>query len=115
MTIADTYSGQERRKRDRSVGIQLRRRQKQSVDKASDRRSSSDNGFDIAGALELHLDDVPTRRGMITLLETWLQVANDSLSERDENYVRAVTHAIAVMTAAPDPLVGIARLQRTEE
>src|SRR5688572_541052 len=114
MTVSETYTGQERRKRDRSVGIELRRRQKQSIDKANDRRSSSDNGFDIAGALELHLDEVPTRRGMITLLETWLQEANDSLSERDENYVKAIADAITVMTAAPDPLTGIARLQRSE-
>ena len=113
MTTAETYSGHERRRLDRSAGIQLRRRQKQSDEKANDRRSSSDNGFDIAGALELHLDEVKTRRGMIALLESWLKEANDNVTERDENYVRAVEHAITVMTAAPDPVIGIARLQRS--
>jgi len=115
MTTAETYSGQERRRLDRSAGIQLRRRRKPTIDKANDRRSSSDNGFDIASALELHLDEVPTRRGMITLLETWLQEAKDSQTERDENYVKAIADAIAVMTAAPDPLTGIARLRRSSE
>ena len=115
MTTAETFSGQERRRLDRAAGIQPRRREKQRVEKADDRRSGSDNGFDIAGALELHLDQVTTRRGMIALLESWLQEANNSPAERDENYVRAVTNAITVMTAAPDPLIGIARLQRSVE
>jgi hypothetical protein len=113
MTSAETYTGQERRRLDSSSGIQLRWREKQRVDKANDRRTSSDNGFDIAGALELHLEQVTTRRGMITLLESWLQEANDSQTARDENYVRAIADAITVMTAAPDPLTGIARLQRS--
>ena len=114
MTVSATYSGQERRRLDRSAGIQLRRRQKPPVDKADDRRRKSDNGFDIASALELHLDEAPTRRGMITLLETWLQEAKASQAERDENYVKAIADAITVMTAAPDPLTAIARLQRSE-
>jgi hypothetical protein len=113
-TAAEPYSGQERRARDRSAGIQLRRRQKQPVEKTQDRRRGTDDGFDIAGALELHLDEVKTRRGMIALLESWLREADES-AERDENYVRAVERAIAAMTAAPDPLTAIAVLQRSAE
>jgi hypothetical protein len=116
MTTAEPYSGQERRVHDRSAGIQLRRRQKQPVEKTRDRRRGSDNGFDIAGALELHLDQVKTRRGMIALLESWLREAAESApAERDENYVRAIERAIAAMTAAPDPLTAIAVLQRSAE
>ena len=115
MTTAEPYSGQERRARDRSAGIRLRRRQKQPVEKTRDRRRGSDNGFDIAGALELHLDEVKTRRGMISLLESWLREAEESTAERDANYVRAVERAIAAMTAAPDPLTAIAVLQRSSE
>jgi hypothetical protein len=115
MTTAEPFSGQDRRARDRSAGILLRRRQKQAVEKAEERRRGSDNGFDIAGALELHLDEVKTRRGMISLLESWLREAEDSTAERDANYVRAIERAIAAMTAAPDALTGIAVLQRSSE
>jgi hypothetical protein len=116
MTTAEPYSGQERRAHDRSAGIRLRRRQKQPVDKTRDRRRGSDNGFDIAGALELHLDQVKTRRGMISLLESWLREAGDSApAERDASYVRAVERAIAAMKAAPDALTAIAVLQRSSE
>ena len=114
MTIAQTYTGQERRARDRAAGIQLRRRAKKPLpDKASDRRKTQD-GFDIAAALELHLDQVTTRRGMIALLESWLQEAKDSnQAEHDESYMRALMHAREVMTTAPDPLTAIAVLQRS--
>lgn len=116
MATVESYPGQERRARDRSGGIQLRRRQRKPIDKEADKRRSNDNGFDIAAALELHLDLVTTRRGMIALLETWLQEAKGGDSaERDENYVRAVRHAIQVMTDARDPLAAIAVLQRAPE
>ena len=116
MTLAEIYSGEERRARDRSAGIQLRRRKKRAVPKADDQRQASDNGFDIASALELHLDQITTRRGMIALLESWLQEAkNAEASERDENYVQAVRHAIEVMTSATDPIHAIAVLQRATE
>ena len=114
MATAEPHTGQDRRSRDRSAGIKLRRRQNQLAEKADDRRRGSQKGFDIAAALELHLDQVKTRRGMIALLESWLQEAEHSLTERDENYVRAVEHAIEVMTAAPDPLSAIAVLQRSK-
>jgi hypothetical protein len=115
-TAAEPYSGQERRARDRSAGIQLRRRQKQPVEKTRERRRATDDGFDIAGALELHLDEIKTRRGMIALLESWLrEAAATAPAERDESYVRAVERAIAAMTAAPDPLTAIAVLQRSSE
>src|ERR1700752_405297 len=93
MTPAQPYSGPERRTRERSAGIQLRRRQTVPIDPAAERRRSSQNGFDIAGALEMHLDQIKTRRGMITLLESWLQeTTQTSATERDENYVHAVEH-----------------------
>ena len=115
MATAESPSGPERRARDRSAGIQLRRRQQQGVDKAEDRRRSR-NGFDIAAALELHLDQVSNRRGMIALLESWLQEAKQSdPAQRDESYVRAVEYAIEVMSAAPDPVTGIAVLQRASD
>jgi hypothetical protein len=116
MTTAESYSGQERRARDRSAGIQLRRRQKQPVAKTEDRRRGGNNGFDIAGALELHLDQITTRRKMIALLESWLHDARQTdPTERDESYVRAVENAIAVTTASPDPLTAIAMLQRSSD
>ena len=112
MATAEPYSGQERRRRDRSAGIKLRRRQNALADKAEDRRRSSQNAFDIAAALELHLEQVTNRRGMIALLESWLGEAAAS-KERDKNYERAVKHAIEVMAAAPDSLSAIAVLQRS--
>ena len=114
MPTAQQYSGGERRARDRSDGIQLRRRQKLGVvDKADDRRRARDD-FDIAAALELHLDQITNRRGMIALLESWLQEAKQAdPAMRDQDYVRAVEHAIEVMTAATDPLTAIAVLQRS--
>jgi hypothetical protein len=115
MAMAHHYPGQERRARDRSAGIQLRRRQNKSVDKPDARKRSSENGFDIASALELHLDQITTRRGMIALLESWLLEARQSEPpERDEKYVAAVEHAIQVMTAASDPIAAIAVLQRRD-
>ena len=114
MATAEPHTGQERRSRDRSAGIKLRRRQDQLADKAGDRRRRSHDGFDIAAALELHLDLVTTRRGMITLLESWLHEGRQSPTERDESYVRAVERAIEVMSAAPDPVSAIAVLQRSQ-
>ena len=115
MATAEPLSGPERRTRDRSAGIQLRRRRKEGVDEAGDRRKSR-NGFDIAAALELHLDQITNRRGMIALLESWLQEARQTdPAERDENYVRAVEYAKEVMTASPDPLTAIAVLQRSSD
>jgi len=109
---ADSYSGQERRTRDRIAGIQLRRRQKRLAAEAEERRKAH-NGFDIAAALELHLDEITTRRAMIGLLESWLHEARQSdATERNDNYVRALEDAIKVMTTAPDPISAIAVLQR---
>jgi hypothetical protein len=113
MATVESYSGAERRARDRSAGILLRRRQNVPIDPAAERRRPIDEGFDIAGALEMHLDQIKTRRGMITLLESWLEETRQSqATERDENYVRAVEYAIEVMRDAPDPLTAIAILQR---
>lgn len=114
MATTEPHTGQERRSRDRSAGIRLRRRQNQLPDKADDRRRRSHDGIDIASALELHLDLVTTRRGMITLLESWLHEGKNNPSERDESYVRAVERAIEVMSAAPDPVSAIAVLQRAQ-
>ena len=113
--MAQHDPGQERRARDRLAGIQLRRRQNKPVDKPDERQRSSQNGFDIASALELHLDQITTRRGMIALLESWLEEARQTQPpERDENYVAAVEYAIQVMTGASDPIAAIAVLQRRD-
>ena len=113
MATVQPFSGNERRVRDRSAGIQLRRRQKRAEALAEDRRSNRGDGFDIAAALELHLDQCTTRRAMLTLLESWMAEANSVTGEeRDEDYVRAIGRAIEVMKSAPDPLAAIAILQR---
>jgi hypothetical protein len=70
------------------------------------------NGFDIASALELHLDQCTTRRSMLGLLEKWLIESKNPEGERDEGYCQAVEAAIDVMKSAPDVLSGIAILQR---
>jgi hypothetical protein len=112
-----TYSGEERRTRDRSRGIELRRRRSEPPEGGVERRRASvDNGFDIASALELHLDQCTTRRAMLNLLESWLTEAkNAQAAERDEAYSQAVEHAIAVMKSSPDVLSAIAVLQRQPE
>ena len=117
MAEMETYSGQERRTRDRARGIVLRRRRSEAVPPAEERRRSNaePNGFDIAAALELHLDQCTTRRAMLTLLESWLREASDGDAERDESYITAVQHAAEVMKTAPDVLTGIAVLQRQRE
>lgn len=114
MTTTQPDASQERRARDRSVGILLRRRQNRLTEIAEDRRRKAQSGFDIAAALELHLDDVPTRRGMIALLESWLSESTQS-EERDEQYVQAIERAIRVIKSAPDLPTGIAMLQRASD
>ena len=118
MAQLETYQGNERRTRDRSRGIVLRRRRSQPVDPAQERRRTpvQQNGFDIAAALELHLDQCSTRRAMLTLLESWLREANEAGDgERDEGYIRAVQNATEVIKNSPDVQTGIAILQRRPE
>ena len=104
---------QERRARDRSQGFALRRRRQELIDASLERRRSERSGFDIAAALEMHLDECKTRRAMLTLLESWLAEArNAGPEEQDESYVQAVERAIEVMRSSPDPLTAIAVLQR---
>lgn len=114
MTTAQTETTEERRARDRSVGILLRRRQNRLAEIAEDRRRKTKSGFDIAAALELHLDDVTTRRGMIALLESWLSESSEG-EARDEQYVQAIERAIRVIKTAPDLQTGIAVLQRASD
>lgn len=111
MAHAEPYPGRDRRTRDRSRGIQLRRRQEQPVD--VERRKPREDGFDISGALELYLDECKTRGAMTKLLERWLAEARDGdASAQDPEYIRAVERAIDVMRHAPDVQTGIAMLQR---
>ena len=115
--MADTasYSGEERRLRDRARGIVLRRRRAEPREGAEERRRAPvQNGFDIASALELHLDQCGTRRAMLGLLESWLAEGQNA-SERDDGYRRAVEHAMTVMKASPDVPTAIAVLQRRSE
>ena len=109
-----TYTGEERRLRDRARGIVLRRRRSEPREGAEERRRApAHDGFDIASALELHLDQCGTRRAMLALLESWLAEAqNPEAAERDEGYRLAVEHAISVMKASPDVTTAIAVLQR---
>lgn len=110
----ETYGGEERRTRDRSRGIILRRRRAEVREgQAERRRTAASNGFDIASALEMHLDEHKTRRAMLNLLESWLAEANSAEDgERDVGYSRAVENAIAAMKNSPDVLSAIATLQR---
>ena len=111
MTATESYSGIERRARARSDEIELRRRQRQEGE--DERRRRGRDGFDIAAALELYLDQVKTRRAMKELLESWLADAQGSgAAAHDEDYVQAVRHAIEVVGASPDPQTAIAVLQR---
>lgn len=110
------YPGRDRRQRDRARGFVLRRRQIKPMEPALERRRNIPDGFDIAGALEIHLDQCTTRRSMLALLDSWLgeaKVAN--AAERDHAYIIAVERAIAVMKASPDVTTAIAVLQRRSE
>lgn len=118
MAQTATYTGDERRQRDRTRGIVLRRRRSEPREGAEERRRTppASNGFDIASALELHLDQCSTRRAMLGLLESWLAEAqNPAAAERDDGYRRAVEHAISVMKGSPDVTTAIAVLQRRPE
>lgn len=113
MPTTEPHSGQERRTRNRSRGIVLRRRQHRPVDKELERRRTNSSDFNIAAALELHLDQLTTRRAMIVLMESWLiEAKNSGPTEHDQDYVQGVIRAIEVMKTAPDPLTAIAILQR---
>lgn len=109
---SETYTGPERRGRDRSQGIQLRRRQQVPVE--NDRRRDL-RGFDIAGMLEMHLDQCKTRRAMLTLLEGWLTEARGAAPEtRDADYITAIERSIDAMKTAPDLETAICMLQRRD-
>jgi hypothetical protein len=111
MSDTEPYSGPERRGSERSDDIQLRRRENRPVE--VERRRSNPEGFDIAAALELHLDQCKTRRAMIALLEQWLEEARSREQEsQDPEYISAVERAIAVMKGAPDVETAIVTLQR---
>src|SRR5690349_728662 len=61
----------ERRRFDRNEDpAPLHRRHGQLVH-ITERRRRGNRGFDIASALELHLDDYPTREAMLELLASW--------------------------------------------
>jgi hypothetical protein len=111
----ETYGGDERRQRDRSRGIILRRRRNELPEGQTERRRGPvNNGFDIASALEMHLDEHKGRRAMLNLLESWLTEAKNA-AERDEAYTQAVEYAIQVMKTSPDVSTAIAVLQRQPE
>jgi len=106
----ETYTGPERRTRDRSLGFQLRRRRHEAVE--NDRRKDL-KGFDIAGMLEMHLDECKTRRAMLNLLERWLAEARSAAPEaQDTDYITAIERSIEVMKSAPDIESAICILQR---
>ena len=107
------HSGPERRARDRSRGITLRRREKQTIE--VERRQPTEGTPEIAAALELHLDQCKTRRAMLTLIETWLGEARNAPPDaQDPVYARALERSIEVIRGAPDLETGIAMLQRRD-
>ncbi|MGZ8198607.1 MAG: hypothetical protein ACXWUH_03995 [Burkholderiales bacterium] len=111
MSDTEIYSGPERRARDRTLGTPLRRRLVEAVE--IERRSVNTNAFDIAAALEMHLDQCTTRRAMLQLLQGWLSEARSGSKEaQDADYIGAVERSIEVMKSAPDVETGIAILQR---
>ena len=115
MVDTESFGGDERRSRDRSRGIVLRRRRNELPEGQSERRRAPvQNGFDIASALEMVLDENKSRRAMLNLLESWLAESRNA-AERDEGYIEAVEYAIDVMKSAPDVLTAIAVLQRAPE
>src|SRR5688572_28227967 len=106
MAITETVHP-ERRKSDRTEGPTLRRRHGQLVHTRIERRHPY-AGFDIAAALELHLDRFPTREAMLVLLESWFYQAEVSgLGEHVGGYAEAVARAAEIMRAAPDAETGI--------
>lgn len=107
----EPYAGPDRRARDRSLGVLLRRRQQQKVE--VERRREAGGASEIAAALEMHLDQCRTRGAMLKLLGGWLAETRDAPPQsQDAEYARAVERAIAVMKQAPDAESGIAMLQR---
>jgi hypothetical protein len=110
----DSYSGPERRAHERSQGTPLRRRRQEWVE--HERRRTNLQGFDIAGVLEMHLDQCKTRRAMLDLLDGWLAEARNSPQEsQDPNYISAVERSIEVMKSAPDVETAISILQRQSD
>ena len=110
---SQSHPGPERRARDRSQGITLRRREKQVT--GVERRRPIEGTAEIAAALELHLDQCKTRRAMLTLIETWLGEARNAPPDaQDPAYARALERSIEVIKGAPDLETGIAMLQRRD-
>lgn len=108
-----SYPGPERRTRDRSQGIALRRREKQTVD--AERRRPVEGTSEVAAALEMHLDQCKTRRAMLTLLESWLGEARNAAPDaQDPVYAGALERSIAVFKEAPDIETAIAILCRRD-
>ena len=111
MLQTQPFPGPERRLRDRSRGLLLRRRQRKEVQ--VERRQGGQGTSEIAAALELHLDQCKTRRALVDLLELWLTEArNAEQSSQDPDYTSAVERSIEIMKGAPDVETGMAMLQR---
>jgi hypothetical protein len=102
----------ERRRRDRSQGILLRRRHGQIVHTHIERRCQW-SGFNVAAALELHLDEFPSREAMLVLLQSWRYAADAGAANAfDDDYDTTISRAIDVMRTAPDVATAIVVLQR---
>ena len=111
MVETPPFPGPDRRTRDRSKGLLLRRRQKKAVE--VERRQGGEGTSGIAAALELHLDQCKTRRALVDLLELWLTEARSAeQSSQDPDYTSAVERSIEIMKGAPDVETGMAMLQR---
>lgn len=105
------YPGPERRTRNRSHGIALRRREKQIVE--VERRRPVEGTSEVASALEMHLDQCKTRRAMLSMLESWLGEARNAPPDaQDPVYVRALERSLEVFKETPDIETAIAVLQR---
>ena len=77
-----------------------------------DRRRPSAAPFDIASTLELNLDRFPTKAAMLTLLQSWLFVADaEDLNNTRPEYAHALRVAIELMRSADNPAQALPRVR----
>lgn len=76
-----------------------------------ERRRTRSPGFDVAEAMELNLNSFPTRAGMLTLLRSWLYIAErDGVGETRPDYAAALRYAVEIMEQSSEAVRAIAIL-----
>ena len=79
---------------------------------APERRKRKSGGFNIAAALELNLDRIPTKDGLLDLLHMWLRAAErEGLKTRHSDYLAAIERAFNLMSDARSAEGGIRAVQ----